>query len=101
MHAFGIDPQKFSESNQRDRGWHRKDGDRHLNQVALLRGPLVLFAISKSQQAFDKAELLRAALDDKRAGELIANPTEGSPVSRWTFMSIPEESYSPYVQLRS
>jgi hypothetical protein len=101
MHAFGIDRQKFSERNQRDRGWHRKDGDRHLNQVAWLRGPLVLFAISESQQAFDQAELLRAALDDKRAGELIANPTEGRPVSMWPCMSIPEESYSPCVQLRS
>jgi len=73
----------------------------HLNQAALLRGPLVLFAISESQPAFDKAELLRAAWGDKRAGELIAKPTEGRPVSMRPFMSIQEESYSTYVQLRS
>jgi DUF1680 family protein len=32
----------------------------HSNQVALLRGPLVLFAVAASQPAFEKAELLRA-----------------------------------------
>src|SRR4029077_1173466 len=60
----------------------------HPNLVALMRGPLVLFAVADSQPAFEKAELLRAQATNNVAGDSIATSTEGKPVSMRPFMSI-------------
>jgi uncharacterized protein len=73
----------------------------HPQLVALMRGPLVLFAVADSQPAFEKAELLRAQATNNAAGDSIATSTEGKPVSMRPFMSINEESYSTYVRLKS
>ncbi len=73
----------------------------HPDQVALLRGPLVLFAVADSQPSFDRAELLRAKLAGNAAGDSIANSVDGKPVSMRPFMSIDKESYSTYVQVKS
>lgn len=98
------------------RAW--KDGDRvelelpmplrlqpvdanHPKLVALMRGPLVLFAVADSQPAFDGAELLRAQLTNNAAGDSIAKSVDGKEVSMRPFTSIDKESYSTYVLLKS
>jgi hypothetical protein len=73
----------------------------HSDQVALLRGPLVLFAVADSQPSFDRAELLRARLVNNAAGDSVANAADGTTVSMRPFMSIDKESYSTYVLLKS
>jgi len=73
----------------------------HSDQVALLRGPLVLFAVADSQPTFDRAELLRAKLTNNAAGDSVANALDGTTVSMRPFMSIDKESYSTYVLLKS
>ncbi|HET6181859.1 MAG TPA: beta-L-arabinofuranosidase domain-containing protein [Candidatus Sulfotelmatobacter sp.] len=73
----------------------------HSDQVALLRGPLVLFAVADSQPSFDRAELLRAKLVNNAAGDSVANAADGTTVSMRPFMSIDKESYSTYVLLKS
>jgi DUF1680 family protein len=73
----------------------------HPNLVALMRGPLVLFAAADSQPSFDKAELLRAQLANNAAGDSLATAADGKPVSMRPFMSIKDESYSTYVLLKS
>ncbi len=73
----------------------------HPNLVALMRGPLVLFAVADSQPAFESAELLRARPANNAAGDSIAMSVDGKAISMRPFMSINEESYSTYVQLKS
>ncbi len=73
----------------------------HPKLVALVRGPLVLFAVADSQPAFDSAELLRAQMTNNAAGDSIAKSVEGKSVSMRPFMSIDKESYSTYVLLKS
>jgi len=73
----------------------------HPKLVALMRGPLVLFAVADSQPAFEGAELLRAQLTNNAAGDSIAKSVDGKPVSMRPFMSIDKESYSTYVLLKS
>jgi len=73
----------------------------HPNLVALMRGPLVLFAVADSQPAFEKAELLRAQSANNAVGDSIATSAEGKPISMRPFMSINGESYSTYVRLKS
>lgn len=73
----------------------------HLKLVALMRGPLVLFAVADTQPAFDGAELLRARLTNNPAGDSMAKSVDGKLVSMRPFMSIGKESYSTYVLLRS
>ncbi len=73
----------------------------HPDQVALLRGPLVLFGVADSQPSFEKAELLRAKTANNATGDSIANSTDGKPVSMRPFMGIQKESYSTYVTLKS
>lgn len=73
----------------------------HADQVALLRGPLVLFAVTDSQPSFDRAELLRAKLVNNAAGDSVANAADGTAISMRPFMSIDKESYSTYVQLKA
>jgi hypothetical protein len=98
------------------RAW--KDGDRvelefpmplrleavdanHPNLVALMRGPLVLFAVADSQPGFDRAELLRAHPAGNAAGDSIATSADGRPIAMRPFASIHDESYSTYVKLQS
>ena len=73
----------------------------HPTLVALMRGPLVLFAVADSQPAFDKAELLRAQPVNNAEGDSIATAADGKPISMRPFMSIDKESYSTYVLLKS
>jgi len=73
----------------------------HPKLVALMRGPLVLFAAADSQPGFDQAELLRARLANNASGDSIATSAEGKPISMRPFMSIKEESYSTYVLLKA
>jgi DUF1680 family protein len=73
----------------------------HPKLVALMRGPLVLFAVADSQPSFDKSELLRAQLATNAAGDSVATSAEGKPISMRPFMSIKEENYSTYVLLKS
>jgi DUF1680 family protein len=72
----------------------------HPNLVALVRGPLVLFAVADVQPGFDKAELLRAQLANNTSGDSIATSKDGKPVSMRPFMSIKDETYSTYVLLK-
>jgi DUF1680 family protein len=73
----------------------------HPDQVALMRGPLVLFAVADSQPSFDKAALLRATMTKNAAGDSTATSADGKPVSMRPYMSIQDESYSTYVQVKS
>lgn len=73
----------------------------HPNLVALVQGPLVLFAIADSQPSFDKASLLRAKATNNGKGDWQAISADGSSVTLRPFMNIEKESYSTYVSLKS
>jgi uncharacterized protein len=73
----------------------------HPKLVALLRGPLVLFAIADSQPSFDRNSLLQAKATSNTAGDWVATAADGSSVSLRPFMNIDKENYSTYVLLKS
>jgi len=73
----------------------------HPKLVALLRGPLVLFAVADSQPSFDKNSLLQAKATNNATGDWIAQSADGSSVSMRPFMNIDKESYSTYVLLKA
>jgi hypothetical protein len=73
----------------------------HPNMVALLQGPLVLFAVADSQPTFEKNGLLQAKAANNKAGDWGAQSADGSSVTMRPFMSIDKESYSTYVLLKS
>jgi DUF1680 family protein len=73
----------------------------HPEMVALLRGPLVLFAIDASQATFDRKALLQATPAKNATGDWVASATDGRPVALRPFMNIDKESYSTYVLLKS
>lgn len=73
----------------------------HPNLVALLHGPVVLFAIADSQPSIDKNGLLQAKPTNNAAGDWSANSSDGSTVTMRPFMNIEKESYSTYVALKS
>ncbi|MBZ5516382.1 MAG: glycoside hydrolase family 127 protein [Acidobacteriia bacterium] len=73
----------------------------HPNLVALMRGPLVLFALTDSQPTFEKAELLRARDAQDFDGDSLATSTVGTTVVMRPFMSIVDEKYSTYVLLKA
>jgi len=73
----------------------------HPDQVALMRGPLVLFALSDSQPSFEKADLLRAKFANNQQGDSTAVATDGRPVTMRPFSTINQENYSTYVSLKS
>jgi uncharacterized protein len=73
----------------------------HSNLVALVQGPLVLFAVADSQPSFDRASLLRAKPVNNAKGEWQATSADGSSVSMRPFMNIEKENYSTYVILKS
>jgi hypothetical protein len=73
----------------------------HPNLVALLQGPLVLFAVADSQPAFDRNSLLQAKAAKNATGDWTANTVDGSVITMRPFMNIDKESYSTYVLLKS
>jgi len=73
----------------------------HPSLVALVRGPLVLFAVADSQPGFDRKALLEAKPANNAAGDWLANSTDGSRVTMRPFMNIDQERYSTYVLLKS
>jgi uncharacterized protein len=73
----------------------------HPNLVALVEGPLVLFAVADSQPTFDRNGLLQAKATNNKAGDWIAQSADGSSISMRPFMNIDKESYSTYVLLKS
>ena len=73
----------------------------HPQLVALMRGPLVLFAVADSQPSFDRAELLRARTANNDLGDWLATSSEGQTVRMRPFMNIQREKYSTYVRIKS
>jgi DUF1680 family protein len=73
----------------------------HPNLVALVQGPLVLFAVAESQPSFDKNALLQAKATKNATGDWTANAADGSSITMRPFMNIDKESYSTYVLLKS
>jgi hypothetical protein len=72
----------------------------HPNFVALLRGPLVLFAIADSQPSFDRNALLQATAANASTGDWIAKSAGGGEITMRPFMNIDKETYSTYVLLK-
>jgi DUF1680 family protein len=73
----------------------------HPNLVALMRGPLVLFALADSQPRFERTALSAAKPMENAMGDWLANSTEGTPVVMRPFMNIDNENYSTYVLLKA
>jgi hypothetical protein len=74
---------------------------KHPNLVALMQGPLVLFAVADSQPSFDRNALLQAKPANNAMGDWVARSAAGSSVTMRPFMNIDKESYSTYVLLKS
>jgi len=75
--------------------------EQHPNLVTLLRGPLVLFAISESRPVFEKTDLLQAQKSNQSAGDFIASVADGSKLVMRPFMNIGDETYNTYVALKT
>jgi hypothetical protein len=73
----------------------------HPNLVALVRGPLVLFAVTDSQPGFDRNVLLQAKPVNNATGDWLAKSVDGGSVTLRSFMNIDQERYSTYVLLKS
>lgn len=73
----------------------------HPKFVALMQGPLVLFAVADSQPSFDRNALLQAKPTNNASGDWVADSADGSRVTMRPFMNIDKESYSTYVLLKS
>jgi len=73
----------------------------HPNLVALMNGPLVLFAIGDSQPTFEESGLLQAKATNNATGDWIAKSVDGSDITMRPFMNIDKESYSTYGILKS
>jgi hypothetical protein len=65
----------------------------HPQTVALLFGPLVLFAITAARPALTAAELLGASRVDERTWQI---KTASGPIKMLPFTEIEEEQYSTY-----
>ncbi|MGC2169793.1 MAG: beta-L-arabinofuranosidase domain-containing protein, partial [Candidatus Sulfotelmatobacter sp.] len=109
----GVQPGTFAGVR---RTW--KDGDRvelelpmplrlepvdanHPNLVALMQGPLVLFAVTDSQPSFQQKALLQAKPTINAMGDWLAISADGSSVTMRPFMNIDKETYSTYMLLKS
>jgi DUF1680 family protein len=68
----------------------------HPQTVALLYGPLVLFAMTEDQPALTRAELLSAKRMAQRSWQVV---TGGAPIKMMPFTDIGDESYSTYLQV--
>jgi uncharacterized protein len=73
----------------------------HPDVVALLRGPLVLFALTEAQPSFEKAELMRAKYTSNDQGDSTAVTADGTSITMRPFMSIDKETYNTYVLLKT
>jgi DUF1680 family protein len=73
----------------------------HPKLVALMQGPLVLFAVADSQPSFDRNALLQAKPTNNASGDWLANSADRSSVTMRPFMNIDKESYSTYMLLKS
>lgn len=73
----------------------------HSSNVALMRGPLVLFGVADTQPSFESAELLRARSANNAQGDWLAAAADGNSVTMRPFMNIQHEKYSMYVKLRT
>jgi uncharacterized protein len=73
----------------------------HPNLVALMQGPLLLFAVADSQPSFSRNALLQAKSTNNAKGDWLATSADGSSVTMRPFMNIDKESYSTYVLLKS
>jgi DUF1680 family protein len=70
---------------------------RHPNTVALLCGPLVLFAITNSSPAVTREQLLSATKVGERSWRAL---TSGPPLKLLPFTSIADQEYSTYLVTR-
>jgi uncharacterized protein len=68
----------------------------HSQTVALLFGPLVLFAITDSQPSLTRANLLAAKRIDQRSWQV---QTASAPIKMLPFTDIGEEQYSTYLRV--
>ncbi len=73
----------------------------HPNLVALVQGPLVLFAVADSQPTFERSSLLQAKALNNANGDWVASSADGSTVTMRPFMKIDKENYSTYVLLKT
>ncbi|HTU51840.1 MAG TPA: beta-L-arabinofuranosidase domain-containing protein [Acidobacteriaceae bacterium] len=73
----------------------------HPKLVALMYGPLVLFAVTDSQPRFDRDGLLQAKPTNNAKGDWIAKSIEGQEITMRPFMNIDKENYSTYAILKS
>src|ERR1700722_1758469 len=73
----------------------------HPRLVALVQGPLVLFAVADSQPSFERNALLQAKPTNNAKGDWLVSSADGSSVTMRPFMNIDKESYSTYVLLKS
>jgi len=73
----------------------------HPNLVALLNGPVVLFAVADSQPTVERNALLQARPTNNAKGDWLANAADGSGVTMRPFMNIDKENYSTYLLLKS
>jgi len=73
----------------------------HPNLVALVQGPLVLFAVADSQPTFERSSLLQAKAVNNANGDWVASSADGSTVTMRPFMKIDKENYSTYVLLKT
>ena len=69
----------------------------HSNLVALMRGPLVLFALADSQPVFARDALVGAQAANNPNGDWLATAKDGTTIIMRPFMSIQDENYSTYV----
>ena len=70
----------------------------HPNLVALMRGPLVLFALADTQPDFKRTDFLQAQAANNPKGDWLVTSAQGTTVIMRPFMSIDDESYSTYVR---
>ena len=75
--------------------------DNHPKLVALLHGPLVLFAVADAQPTFDTTGLLQARRTKNGKDHWIATAIDGSQITMRPFMNIEKESYSTYMLLKA
>jgi DUF1680 family protein len=68
----------------------------HPETVALMAGPLVLFAITGSQPAITRAQLLAAKKTGAQSWQVEA---AGGPVKMLPFTAIGDEGYTTYVRV--
>jgi uncharacterized protein len=73
----------------------------HPRLVALVQGPLVLFAVADSQPSFERNALLQAKPTNNAKADWLVSSSDGSSVTMRPFMNIDKESYSTYVLLKS